>query len=106
MTFSSFSAPQSSSSAHFLTALLLSIIPPAQAKIVPLGDGKGMLSLNSMQDLEEGDTVVIKQGAYSGGSFTNLKGITIVPEAPGVPFHGSIVINHNDKVTFDGLHPV
>jgi len=93
---------------YLLFVCLLSLLPVMQvsAKTVPLGTGKGTLTLNSMDGLDEGDTVILKQGTYAGGSFTNLTGITIVPEAPGVTFNGSIIINHNNKVTFDGLHPV
>lgn len=76
------------------------------AKVVHIGNGSGTLSQTSMDNLEEGDTIVIAKGTYSGGTFTNLKNVTIVPEAPGVTFTGAITINHNEKVTFDGLYPV
>jgi len=58
------------------------------------------------ESLEEGDTVVITKGSYMGATFTNLTGITIVPQEPGVTFNGRVVIGHDKKVTFDGTAPV
>ena len=89
-----------------LAVFLFLPVTQADAKTVPIGKGSGQLTQTSMSGLEEGDTLVIAKGIYSGGTFTNLKGVTIVPETPGVTFKGSIIINHNDKVTFDGMYPV
>lgn len=82
--------------------LLLSGLQQVGAKIVHVGKGSGALNLDSMNGLEEGDTVVIKHGTYSGGTISNLIGITIMPETPGVAFNGTFHIGKNKKVTIDG----
>jgi len=86
--------------------LLLPFAQPAGAKTIHMGTGTGTINLDSMHGLEDGDTVIIKQGTYSGGTISNLTGITILPEAPGVTFNGSIHIGKNNKVTIDGTAPV
>ncbi len=85
--------------------LALGSLPSANAKTVHVGDGQGTIKIDSMNGLEAGDTVIIAKGAYSGGTFTNLNGITIVPEAKAVVFNGPVTIGHDNKITFDGLSP-
>lgn len=85
--------------------LLFFAFSSTEAKTVNIGNGSGTLEVTSMKDLKKGDTLLITKGTYSGGTFSNLHDITIVPEDKAVTFTGPIIIGHDNKVTFDGLSP-
>ncbi len=80
---------------HLLIPLfVLFLLTQASAKTVTIGSGSGSLSVTSMGSLSlvSGDVLSITTGTYSGGTFTNLSGITIVPATGGVIFTGTIYL--------------
>lgn len=87
-----------------MTALLLMPLAKAEAegKTVRMGKAGEPIVVTSMKGLESGDTIQIPKGTYPGGTFTHLKGITIVPDEGGVTFNGPISIGDDNGVVFDG----
>ena len=74
----------------------------ASAKTVLYGTGSGSVSVTSMAGLNAGDTIAIKSGTYSSGSFTNLNHVTITNSGGLVTFTGQVSIGPWSYVNMDG----
>ena len=67
-----------------------------------VGSGSGTVSVTSMSGYTAGDIAAITAGSYSYSAFSNLTGIFIYPNSTLVTWTGSIDMNSNTNVTFDG----
>ena len=56
-----------------------------------------------MQGLNYGDTLSVTPGNYSGGSFSNLKGITITGNSGAVIFNGQVTLTSLVECTFSNF---
>jgi hypothetical protein len=74
-----------------------------QAKTVVIGAGFGTVSVTSMNGLNPGDILAVTPGKYTGGSFGNLKGITITNNGGAVIFSGTVTLNKLVECTFAGF---
>src|SRR5664279_6510960 len=74
-----------------------------QAKTVVIGAGFGTVSVSNMNGLNPGDILAITPGRYTGGSFGNLKGITITNNGGAVIFSGTVTLNTLVECTFAGF---
>jgi hypothetical protein len=72
------------------------------AKTVIVGTGSGSVSVNGMSGLAPGDILAVTPGNYTGGSFSNLNGITIINNGGLVSFSGSVSFTSNLNTTFIG----
>ena len=82
--------------------MLIFLCLSASAKTVTYGSGSGSVSVTSMTGLNPGDTIAIKSGNYSSGSFTNLNHVTIINSGGVVTFTGQVSIGPWSYVGMDG----
>ncbi len=80
----------------------LAFLSHANAKVVLIGNGSGMVSKTSMDGLSPGDILAIQPGSYSGGDFSNLNNIDIANNGGLVVFSGSISIAALKNITISG----
>ena len=73
-------------------------MPPACT--VNLGSGSGALTIDATS-AHSGDVVCVMSGTYSGGNFSDLDHVTILPAGP-ITFTGSIGIHNTKGLTIDG----
>ena len=95
-----------SSSPRFLFLpifIFLFSVGSLQAKTVVIGAGFGNISVPNMNGLNPGDILAISPGTYTGGSFDNLKGITITNNGGPVIFSGGIGLNTLVECTISNL---
>src|SRR5579871_2074781 len=76
----------------FLFAFIICASSSASAKTVVIGSGSGNISQTSMSGLSSGDVLAIAPGTYSGATFSNLNGITIVNNGGVVTFTGRVTL--------------
>jgi hypothetical protein len=85
------------------TCLFLILTLPVFSRTVLIGSGTGAVTQNDMTGLNPGDTLAIRPGRYeSGGSFSNLTGITIINFRGIVDFGKTITLGNLQKVSFSG----
>ncbi len=89
----------------FLLSVLLFIlsVTVAEAKKVVIGAGFGVITVPNMNGLNAGDTLAIATGKYTGGSISNLKGITITSNGGPVIFSGQLTVNTLVECTISNL---
>jgi hypothetical protein len=92
--------PRSILLSFFLLLFGLSVV---KAKTVVIGSGFGFVSVQNMNGLNPGDVLAITPGTYTGGSFTNLKGITITNNNGTVIFGDQVTLNTLVECTFSGF---
>src|SRR5579871_4359058 len=77
----------------FLFAFIICASSSASAKTVVIGSGSGNISQTSMSGLSSGDVLAIAPGTYSGATFSNLNGITIINNGGIVTFTGTVSLD-------------
>ena len=98
--FGKFLFPRSILLSVFLLLFSFSVV---KAKTVVIGSGFGYVSVQNMKGLNPGDILAIAPGKYTGGSFSNLKGITITNNGGAVIFNGTMTLNTLVECTFMGF---
>lgn len=83
--------------------LLLISIATVQAKTIVIGAGFGFISVPNMNGLNPGDVLAVSPGTYSGGSFSNLKGITITNNGGTVIFTDKVTLVSLVECTFSNF---
>ena len=86
----------------FLLLFFISFFLQVSAKTVVIGTGSGNISETSMNGLIAGDILAIKPGTYSGATFSNLSGVSIINNGGLVTFTGGISISNLTNVTISG----
>ncbi len=87
----------------FTSLILFFSANTAEAKTVVIGTGSGFISVPGMTGLNPGDVLAINPGTYSGGTFVNLKGITITNNNGTVVFNGKVTLNTLVECVFSGF---
>jgi hypothetical protein len=86
-----------------LTLGLLIFFMQAFPHTVFTGSGSGSLIQNDMNGLKPGDTLAIRSGYYEkGGSFSNLRGITIINYLGIVDFGNTVSLGNLSMVSLTG----
>ncbi|PWT74542.1 MAG: hypothetical protein C5B59_11015 [Bacteroidetes bacterium] len=89
---------------HFLSLLLVFSFTQVSAKTVIIGNGSGTVTQQDMTGLAPGDVLAINPGTYSGGSFSNLTGITITNNGGTVIFTGTLYVATLNGCTISNLN--
>ncbi len=89
----------------FLFSVLLILFSTAslQANTHVIGSGSGYISVPDMTGLNQGDTLAITSGQYSGAAFNLLTGITITNNGGVVLFNGQVTLNTLTECVFAGF---
>lgn len=80
----------------FFIVFLNPLLSAATTHLV--GTGSGSVSVTSMSGFSQGDTLLIKTGTYTGGTFDNLLHITIRPQVGMSYFTGQVEFRYNSFV--------
>jgi len=87
----------------FSVLLILFNTSSLQAKTLVIGSGSGYISVPDMTGLNQGDTLAITSGQYSGAAFNFLTGITITNNGGIVLFNGQVILNTLAECVFSGF---
>ncbi|HZK63387.1 MAG TPA: choice-of-anchor Q domain-containing protein [Puia sp.] len=87
----------------FYSFMFLLVFQDAFPNILYIGTGSGAVVKKDMAALRSGDTLAIRSGSYErGGSFSNLRNITIINYGGVVDFGQSVDIGNLAAVTISG----